>query len=234
MNIIDIAIILVLIIGALIGFRNGAIKTLTGFIGLFVVVVVAFMFKNQLSVILYENLPFFNFFGAIKGIQVINIVLYEVLSFIIIASLLMAALHIILVATGLFEKILKMTVILSIPSKLLGIVVGILQYYVYVFIALFIISLPIFHLNIINESEYGGKILNETPVLSSYANKSVDVYNKIYNIVDNRNKKDDAELNKEVLQVMLETKFITYDSARQLIDSNKIYLKDKEFIENYK
>ncbi len=35
--------------------------------------------------------------------------------------------------TGLVEKILKATVILSIPSKILGIFVGILEMYVYLF-----------------------------------------------------------------------------------------------------
>ena len=33
---------------------------------------------------------------------------------------------------------------------------------------------------------------------------------------------------------MLEKNFITYDSAKSLIDANKIYLDDKEFIEKYK
>ena len=61
MNLIDIAIILFLIIGAVIGFTNGAIKTITSFVGLFVVLVASFILKNQVSSILYENMPFFNF-----------------------------------------------------------------------------------------------------------------------------------------------------------------------------
>ena len=234
MNLVDLAIVLFLIIGAVLGFRSGAVKTLTSFIGLAVVAVVAFMFKNQLSAILYENLPFFDFFGDVRGIQVINIVFYEVMSFLVLFILLLAMLHIVLVVTGLFELVLKMTVILSIPSKIIGIIVGVLEYYIYAFIILFVVTLPVFHLDIVNESKYGSMILRETPILSDYAYKSVGIYNEIYNIVDNRDKKSEKELNKEILEVMLKNKFITYESAKNLADSNKVELDDIEFMEKYK
>ena len=46
----------------------------------------------------------------------------------------MFVLKVILVVTGLVEWLLKMTIFLSIPSKILGIFVGMLEYYVYLFI----------------------------------------------------------------------------------------------------
>lgn len=234
MNIIDILIIIVLIIGAALGFKNGFIKTVTSFVGTFAIIIVAFMLKGSLSQLLYENLPFFGFFGAIKGIQVLNIVFYEVVAFLIVFGVLQFLLHIVLVATGLFEKIIKMTVILSLPSKLLGAVVGVLQYFVYIFIALFIFSFPIFHIDEIGESKYGSRILDETPVLSDLSKESISLYDKVYMVVKNRDKKSNEQLNKEMLEVMLENKFITYESAKGLVDANKIYLDDKEFLEKYK
>ena len=234
MNLVDLALIIFLIIGALIGFRSGAVKALTSFVGVFVMMIIAFMFKDQLSVILYENMPFFNLFGPLAGIEALNIVLYDILAFVIILVFLMGALHIVLVISGLFDLILKMTVILSVPSKIIGIIVGVLEYYVYAFIILFVVNLPMFHLSVVNESKYGSKILNETPFVSNFAYKSVDIYNKIYNVVDNRGKKDERDLNKETLEVMLDNKFITYNSAIKLVNSNKIHLNDKEFLEKYK
>lgn len=234
MNIIDIIIIVVLIIGAALGFKNGLIKTLTSFVGTFVIIILAFILKDTISELFYENFPFLSFWGAVKEVQVINIVFYEVLAFIIVFGVLSFLLHILLLVTGIFEKIIKLTVILSLPSKLLGLIVGILQYYTYIFIALFILSLPMFHMNEIGESKYGNKILTETPILSEYTKEPVVVYEKLYNIVKNRNDKTTEQLNKETLEVMLENKFITYESAKRLVDANKIYLDDKEFIEKYK
>lgn len=234
MNIIDLIIIVFLIVGAALGFKNGAIKTLVSFVGTFVIIILAFMFKDVISTILYENLPFFGFWGVLKGVQVINIVFYEIIAFLLVFGVLSFLLHILIVVTGLFEKILKMTVILSLPSKIIGIFVGLLQYYVYIFIVLFVLSLPMFHMNEIEESKYANMILNETPVISDYSSKSVAIYNEVYDVVKERNNKTNEQLNKEVMEVMLKNKFITYESAKYLIESNKVYLDDKTFIENYK
>ena len=88
LNIVDVIIILIILLGGLVGFKEGAIKKLTSIIGLVAVVILSFMLKNYLSVFFYENLPFFNLWGLFKGIQVVNIVFYELLAFLIIASLL--------------------------------------------------------------------------------------------------------------------------------------------------
>ena len=63
-NLVDVIIALFILMGCIIGFKNGAIKEGTKFIGLFVVIVISFILKDKLMVLLYENLPFFNFFGV--------------------------------------------------------------------------------------------------------------------------------------------------------------------------
>ena len=65
MGIIDIIIILLILFGGLIGFKEGVIKKTTSFLGLFVVVIISFILKNYLSSFFYEYLPFFNFGGII-------------------------------------------------------------------------------------------------------------------------------------------------------------------------
>ena len=234
MNIIDIVIILILLMGAVIGFKQGAIKKTVSFVGTFAIIVIAFMFKNDLSILLYENLPFFDFWGAFKGIQVLNIILYEVIAFLVVFSLLFIVLRMLIVISGLAELLLKATIFLAIPSKILGIFVGLIEYYVYIFIALFVISLPVFNLVNLNDSQFAGTILNNTPLLSGLADDTVEVYTEVYNIIDNRDDKTSEELNEEVLIFMLEKKAISYDSAKSLIERNKILVKDKEFIEKYK
>lgn len=234
MNIIDAIIILILLMGAVIGFKQGAIKKTVSFVGTFAIIVVAFIFKNDLSVLFYENLPFFDFWGAFKGIQVLNIILYEIVAFLVVFSLLFIVLRMLIVITGFAELLLKATIFLAIPSKILGIFVGLIEYYVYVFIALFVISLPVFNLVDLNESKFAGTILNNTPLLSGLADDTVEVYTEVYNIIDNRGNKSTEELNEEVLTFMLDKKAISYESAKSLIDQNKVFVKDKEFIEAYK
>lgn len=234
MNIIDAIIILILLMGAVIGFKQGAIKKTVSFVGTFAIIIIAFIFKNDLSVLFYENLPFFDFWGAFKGIQVLNIILYEIIAFLVVFSLLFIVLRMLIVITGFAELLLKATIFLAIPSKILGIFVGLIEYYVYIFIALFVISLPVFNLVDLNESKFAGTILNNTPLLSGLADDTVEVYTEVYNIIDNRGNKSTEELNEEVLTFMLDKKAISYESAKSLIDQNKVFVKDKGFIEAYK
>ena len=229
MNVVDVIIIALLILGGVAGFKAGVIKKLTDFIGMFVVIILAFYLKNYISVIMYENLPFFNFFGLINGIDALNILLYEVIAFLVIFIALLFVLKVVLMLTGLVEKILKATVILSIPSKLLGIVVGVIEMYVYLFLILVIVSLPIFDSSFLKDSKMNNFILNNTPVLSGVSEEIIDIYGDVYNIIDNR--KTNEQLNEEILKVLIDKKVVTKESAKKLVDKNKIHINDKSIVE---
>mgnify|MGYP000316273193 CR=1 FL=1 len=232
-TIVDAIILLIILLGGVIGFKEGVIKELTSIIGLVIVVIVSFSLKNYLSVLFYENLPFFNFWGIFKGIQVLNIVFYEMLAFIIIASLLTVAYRILLSITGLIEKILKATIILSIPSKILGFIVGLIEYYIWVYIALFILTLPVINLKSIYESKTANFIMEKTPFLSKYTEKTLKIYNDLYEIIDNRENKTNEKVNEEAMNLMLKHEIITKKSAKKLIDSNKVLVEDEHFLDNY-
>lgn len=232
-NIVDAIIILIIILGGIIGFKEGAIKRTTTIVGLVIVVILSFILKNYLSVFFYENLPFFDLWGVFKGIQVLNIVFYEMLAFLIISSVLMLVYRVILGLTGLIEKILKATIILSIPSKILGFFIGLLEYYIWIYIFLFILTLPVFNIKDIYESKTAMFMINKTPILSKYTGKTLEIYNDLYEIIDNRENKTNEEVNEEAMRLMLEHDIITKQSAKKLIDRNKVNVNDDSFIDEY-
>lgn len=233
LNIVDIIIILIIALGAIVGFKEGAIKRGTSIVGLVLVVILSFTLKNYLSVFFYENLPFFDLWGVFKGIQVLNIVFYEMLAFLIIASVLTIVYRVILGITGIIEKILKATIILSIPSKILGFFIGIFEYYIWVYLFLFVLTLPVFNIKDIYESKTAMFIITETPILSKYTGKTLDIYNDLYSIIDNRENKTNEQVNEEAMKLMLKHDIITTESAHKLIDRNKVIVNDDSFIDQY-
>lgn len=233
LNIVDVIIILFILLGGLVGFKEGGIKKTISVIGLVLVVVLSFTLKNYLSVFFYENLPFFNLWGVFKGIQVLNIVFYEMVAFLIIASVLMIVYKVLLGITGIFEKFLKATIILSIPSKILGFVVGLIESYIWVYLILFVLTLPVFNIQDIYESKVSMHIMTKTPLLSKYTDKTLDIYNDLYSIIDNRENKTNEQVNEEAMELMLEHEIITPESARKLIDKNKVEINNDDFLDKY-
>ncbi len=229
---VDAIILMFILLGGLIGFKEGAIKKITSLIGIVLVFVIAFILKNKLSVYFYENLPFIDLWGIFKGIQVLNIIFYEIVAFIIIASILMLVYRIILSISGLIETVLKMTIILSIPSKILGFFIGLIESYIWVYVILFILTLPIINVKDVYDSKIASYIMKDTPYLSKYTNKTIEIYDNIYNIVDNRKDMTNKEINEETLDLMLKYDIITLESTKNLINKNKIDVSDN-YLEKY-
>lgn len=232
MNLVDLIIIIIILFGAAIGFKRGFTRSLVSALGFVVIAILAFTLKNPLSVIFYENLPFFKFGGILKGVTVLNIAVYEILAFIVVSSILSILLKILMTATSIFEKILNMTIILGIPSKLLGAVVGAIEYFVIAFVVLYAISLPVFNLNFVGESKYKDKILNNTPILSGFVKNSMSVVNEFTDI---KNKYDDTsknaeEFNKEVLDLFLKYDVVKVSSIDKLVEKGKLQINNIEEI----
>ena len=233
LNIVDVIILLLILLGGVVGFKEGVIKKLTSVIGLVIVVVLSFILKNKISIVFYENLPFFDLWGAYKGIQVLNILFYEMLAFVIIAAVLSIIYRIILGLTGIIEKILKATIILSIPSKILGFFVGLLENYIWVYIILFILTLPVINIKQIYDSQIATFIMEKTPYLSKYTSKTIDVYNDLYEIIDSEGEKEKTKVNEEAMDLMLKYEIITKESAQKLIDKGKVNIDDDSFLDKY-
>ena len=230
---VDLIIIIVITLGGIVGFKNGAIKEGTKFLGFFIIVIISFLLKDKLMVPMYENLPFFNFFGIIRGLDAINILLYQMVSFLVIFIALLFILKVLVVITGLVELLVKMTVFLSFPSKILGAAIGVIEFYIYVFIVLYILNTPFLNLKYINDSMMGNKILKDTPILSELVDDTVTVYSDVWTIIRNKEEKTNAEVNTLVLASLLDNRLITIESAKKLVEANKIIITDKSILDNY-
>ena len=223
MNVVDIVILIFLAFGAVIGFKKGFTNQLVSLVGIFAIIVFSYILKNPVSVFLYNNLPFINFGGIFKDITVINILVYEVIAFFVIFILLTLVFKILLKVTSLFEKILKWTIILGIPSKILGAVLGVVQNLIYVFIILYILNLPTIEFDIISDSKVGSTILNKTPILTSVCDTTLKVFNEVGELSKEYENTDNVkEFNQKALNIMIENGIITKENALKLIESGKI------------
>lgn len=231
MNFVDIIIILFILSGAILGFKRGATKQLVSCIGLTLVVILSFFLKNPVSVFLYEHLPFFKFGGILKGVTVLNILLYEVIAFLIVFSILMIALKVILLATTLFEAILKATIVLSIPSKIIGAFIGMIENFVITFMILYVLALPFFNISIIKEAKLANQILTSTPILSGRIDNSLKV---IEEFTDLKTKYESAtnanEFNLETLDLFLKYDIITIGSVDKLVEKNKLVIDNIDIV----
>lgn len=223
MNIFDIIIIGFIIVGALLGFSNGVIKTSVGAVGFIVITILSFLLKGVVAGFLFKFCPFFNFWGVLEGVTTVNILLYEVVAFVIIFGVLYGILKVIIMLTGIVESLLKATVVLSIPSKLLGAVVGALENFFVVFIVLYFISLPFFGYKVITESKLKDKILYNTPVLSSFVSENVKINSELTELIEiYRTKEDRSDFNLKTLDLMLKYKIVDVETVEDLIERNKL------------
>lgn len=231
MNIIDVIILLMIIVFALVGFKRGFLHSTVVFAGTILVVVLSFVFKNYVSIILYENLPFFKFGGLFKNISVINILVYEVLAFIIVAIVLTILLKIIIVISKIIEKILKFTIILGIPSKIGGALVGAIEGYIVAFAFIYILTLPVFNVKELQDSKYGNKILTGTPILSGLIEDTIVMLDD-FEILKNEysSNKDANEFNLEALDLFLKYDIISVESVDKLVEKEKLKIDNIETV----
>lgn len=234
MNIVDLIIMIAILFGAVIGFKRGFTKSLVSAVGVLAIVILAFLFKNPVSTILYEHLPFFQFGGIIKGVTVLNIALYELLAFVIVLAVLAVALKILTLATSIFEKILTFTIILGIPSKILGAIIGALEWFVLVFISLYILNMPMINVKELSSSTLVPKILNNTPILSGVIDDTNKVIAEFATIKDKYNDKEvnTNEFNKETLDLFLKYNVVTVNSVDKLVNDEKLKIEGIEEVLN--
>ncbi|MBO5095603.1 MAG: CvpA family protein [Bacilli bacterium] len=223
MGILDIVIIIFILFGAVVGFKRGFTKELVEAVGFIVIVVLAYLLKNPLSVLFYEHLPFFQI-GILKGVEILNILIYEILAFLVLLSILGLLLRVLLMATSVFEKILNATVILSLPSKILGAVIGLFQHYIVAFIVLYILTLTCFNYEIVNESKYRSKIVDNTPILSGFVDESIKVVDEFKLLKQKYEDKtiSESEFNYSALELFLKYDLVKTSSVEKLIEKGKI------------
>lgn len=231
MNVVDVIIIVFLAIGALMGFRRGFTKQLLSLLGTVAVVILSFILKNPVSILLYENLPFFKFGGVFKGVTALNILIYEVLAFFLVLAVLLIVFKILLFISGVFEQLLAMTIVLGIPSKLLGAVLGVLENFIATFVVLYVLALPIFNIKELNDSKFKEPILKKTPILSTQVDKTLVVVEEFVGLKEKyQNTEDPDSFNLEALDLLLKYKITKLESIEKLIEKDKISIKNIETV----
>ncbi|MDD2203141.1 MAG: CvpA family protein [Bacilli bacterium] len=223
MQVVDVIILLMLGMGAVIGFKRGFIRQTVQSLGGILVVVCAFLFRGPVAEFLFKIFPSFEFDGIFSGITSLNILVYEVIAFIILLIIFGLIFRVAVVLATFIEKFFDATIILAIPSRILGALMGLVEYYLLVFIALFILTLPVFNIDIVNKSRLKDKILEGTPIVSNLAKKTVNSFDDIYALRDDFvMEADRLKLDQKVLQILIDNKVVTTERAVELYEDGKI------------
>lgn len=230
MNIVDIIAILIILICGVVGFKKGVIKSLVELVGTIAVVIISYVLKDYLANFLMQHLPFFNFKGNLNGLTAMNILLYKAVSFIVIFILCYCILSILISISGLIEKILKFTVILAIPSKILGAIVGLLEGVVLAFIFSFVaLHLPQTE-KYIRQSKITIVILERTPFVGPVVVNTTLALENINQIIEeNKDEPDRVGVNAKIVQELIRYRIITKEKVHDLIKDKKLAFKNIEF-----
>lgn len=233
MNIFDIAIILLILLSAVTGLKQGVLKSGINLIGTVLIYIIAFKMKNGIGLFLCKVCPFFKFDGYIT----LNILIYQLIAFVLIASVLFSIFALILKLTGIVQKLIDLTVILDIPSKIGGFIVGLLEGYVVMFIIILILSVPLRNVEMFSKSKLVNKMLNDTPILSSTLDGVDDAIFNVFNITSVVGEGEDkiTKVNLDIMKTYLDCKVITKDDAIKIIDTGKLNSINgiKEFVNKY-
>lgn len=224
MNILDIIIVLILIMCAIVGFKRGAIKEIVSLVGIILVFVISFSLKGVLGNLLCKFLPFFNFAGSIEGLTVLNILLYQLIAFLIIYSLLYSVYMIVVKLSGVVQKLVHMTVVLWLPSKVIGAIVAALTGYIVTFAILLVLLIPLKNSSLFAESSIANYIIYESPVLSSSAEGISSSINEVYQLGEDVSHKRISvnEANLETMDILLKYDIVSPEVARDLVRLDKL------------
>lgn len=223
-NIFDIGILLVLISFIIIGFKRGVIKELVSLVGIIVVFILAWSLKGIIGNYLCIYLPFIEFKGVIKDITSLNIMLYQTIAFILVFSILLSLYSISLKISRVVQKIVNMTIILWIPSKILGGLVSFIKGYLILFVVFVFLMIPLGEYDIFKESTFLNIMLYKTPILSDCTSKFTNPINDIIDLGHKVNNKEitSQAANDQAIKIMLDYNVVDSNTIDKLYESNKL------------
>lgn len=232
-NILDVIVLFLILFVALLGFKNGAIKSSVSFVGIILIVIIAYILKNPIANFMITHLPFFDFGGAFKGVSVLNILIYEAIAFLIVFGILQVILKIIIHFSGILESVLKATIVLAIPSKILGFIFGLLEGYIYAFILLTVLSMFSFSIELTQTSKLNSPIVNHTPILTHFAKKTSQSIEEIYSLKDKYDDiSDKRQYNYESMDILLSHDVVTIDTVEKLVEQGKLDINNIDILIN--
>lgn len=233
MNIFDIVIILLILLSGVTGLKQGLLKSGINLIGTILIYIIAFKMKDSIGLFLCKVCPFFKFNGYIT----LNILVYQLIAFVLIASILFSVFAIVLKLTGIVQKLVDLTVILTIPSKIGGFIIGLLEGYVVMFIIILILSVPLRNVELFSKSTLVDKMINNTPILSSTLDGVGDVIFNVFHVTSEvkEGENENTKVNIDIMKTYLDYKIISKEDAIDLVDMGKLNSINgmRTFVDNY-
>lgn len=233
MNIFGVIVILLIISSGVMGLKKGFLKESVVFIGTILVYIISFLLKDKIGLVLCKWFPFFSF----DGLQTLNILVYQLIAFIFIATILFSIATIIFKLTGIIQKLVDITIILTLPSKILGFIFGILEGYIVMFLILIILAIPLRNVELFKESTVVTKIMYNSPILSKTLGGVPKTIEDILDVTTEI-QKTDYNKNKVALDIMkieLDHNIISKEDTLDLIERGKLDKVQgiKNFVKNY-
>ena len=224
MNILDIGIILLLIMFFILGTKTGIIREVVSLIGFIITFIIAYALKGVIGNLLCIILPFFKFSGAIEGLVTFNILLYQLIAFMIVFSFLLGIFSLIIRVSKVMQKIVNMTIVLIIPSKILGGVLSFIKGYIVLFAIILVLYIPLGDTDMFNNSKMVDFMLYNTPVLSDSMTKYTKSIREVYSLTENIEDKSITinEANLKSLDIMLKYKVVNKKTVEKLITMKKL------------
>lgn len=225
MNVFDIGIILLLALGFIIGFKNGFIRQGISLIGIIVIFIVAYFTKGYIGNFLCTNLPFFDYFGPLKGLTTLNIITYQLIAFLLIFTILLIVYIIVVKISKIAEKIVDATIILWLPSKLLGAFLCLIEVFLLLYTVLLLLSVPLSTNEYFHNSKGVNIILYKIPFLGNTKfSKSVKEVSKLTNDIKDK-KISNEKANKKILVILVDNKVVDIDTINTLNEQGKLKIK---------
>lgn len=218
MNIIDLVIILLLILSAITGMKRGVVRELSMLVGIIITYFLSFLLKGQIGLLLCRILPFFEFDGLVS----LNIIVYQLIAFIVISIILFSIYSIILGFTGIVQKLVDISFILTLPSKILGFIVGFVEGYIVLFMLLLVLQIPFKDNSLFVNSRLSNKIVNNTFLLSSSLGQLDDCIVDIIDLTKTYDESDSNQVNLEIIKLELKYNIINHEELERIIKTKKL------------
>ena len=238
MNIIDVIIFLTIIGFAVLGMKKGFIRTSVALVGIVLVFIFSYLLKNPIAEWMSFNLPFFSFTGSFRGATILNVIIYQLIAFFIVFSVLMTLYSIAVKVFNIIDKLLKSTFLLRIPAKVGGFIVGLIEGIVISLITLIFLSLPVLNFTMVESSGLKKLLFNVSPIIGNISNNTNDAVSEIFELKKEfNNSKDKEEFNLSCMDSLLKHKVIGVGYTERLVYSGKLKVNEdraKSIINKYK
>lgn len=223
MYILDGIILILFILGIWYGTKKGFINGAISLVGLAFILTFSFLFHSQIADVLLKGMPFLKLHGAYKGLTSLNILFYEAVAFALIFVFLLSVLGLVLKITGIFQKIIDYSIVLTLPSKILGVLVGFINSLIIIFLMLFILLNINSTRKYVHESKVASFIMQKTFILSNVTDRYYSSTEEINNLIDEcKNNKDKKKCNADITNTLIKYKIISKEKVIELIDSHKL------------